>query len=159
MSVFAFPRAVNERAARTVAAAVAVLSVVSIVLDSSWLPWLLAGGFLLRVGWGPRFSPLARLAVWFAPRLGPAVMVPGAPKRFAQAIGAAVTVSAALLVTLGLPGAPALLAVLALFATLESVFAFCFGCWAFARLQSAGWLAAEACEVCAPADVSPEQIG
>jgi hypothetical protein len=47
---------------------------------------------------GPRLSPLGRLAAHVvAPRLGPPRTVPGPPKRFAQAMGAAMSTAALLL--------------------------------------------------------------
>ena len=149
MFVFAFPNQVNERAARLVAAAVAALSALALWTGGPWLPAILAVGFLLRVAWGPRVSPLAKLAVAMARRLGPPVWVPGRPKRFAQGIGAGVTLGATLLALAGLDAAQAsLLLVLTLVATLEAAAGVCCGCWLFGRLQAAGWVAADACEVC-----------
>ena len=60
--IFAFPAVVNERAARVVAAVVAVLGALVLLTGWHWLTALLAVGFLLRVLGGPRFSPLGRLA-------------------------------------------------------------------------------------------------
>ncbi len=102
--MFDFPNPVNEKAARTVAAGVLVLCCSTIVLTparrSGWL-WLtvpLAYGFLARVATGPTLSPLGQLATRVvAPRLGAARLVPGPPKRFAQAIGATLSVAAAVL--------------------------------------------------------------
>lgn len=150
MSIFSFPERVNERAARLVAGAVVLLSLTALVTHAVWLPAVLAIGFGLRVGWGPRFSPLAKAAVGLAGRLGSPVLVPGRPKRFAQGIGLVVTTFAAITRVTELHlVSDALLATLAVFATLESVFAFCFGCWIFGRLQGLGWIAADHCEVCA----------
>ncbi|MFN0062022.1 MAG: DUF4395 domain-containing protein [Myxococcaceae bacterium] len=151
MSVFSFPREVNEPAARIVAGFVALMSLAAIWTHSIWIPTLLAAGFLLRVGWGPRFSPLARFAVWAAPRLAPVAPVLGRPKRFAQGIGATVTLSVVALQALGhTPASNALLVILVVFATLESGFAFCFGCWLFGRFQIAGWISSDICEDCGP---------
>lgn len=149
MRLFRFPERVNEVAARLVAGAVVVLACASIHSSSPWLTAALAGGFLLRVGWGPALSPLARAAVWLAPRLAQPRLVPGRPKRFAQAIGAVVTVSATALGALELAGASrVLLSTLVIFALLESVFGFCFGCWLFAHMQRRGWISADACVTC-----------
>jgi hypothetical protein len=81
----------------------------------------------------------------------PARPVPGPPKRFAQAIGAAMSVSAAVLaLALGLTGAAyALLGLLIAAATLESVFGLCLGCKAFAALMRLGVIPPEVCERCA----------
>jgi hypothetical protein len=149
MSLFPFPTHVNERAARLVAGTVAVLSAIAAVSGWPWLPWALSLGFLLRVAWGPAVSPLARLAVWLAAKLWAPLPVPGRPKRFAQGIGFFVTLTAGLLASSGQSTASAaLMAMLVVFAVLESALGFCFGCWLFARLQARGWVAADACEVC-----------
>lgn len=145
-----FPNPVNEVAARVVAAGVVVLSVGYVA--TRWLPLLvvLAYGFVARVLNGPRFSPLGRLAVQVvAPRLGPAKLVPGPPKRFAQLIGATLSVSALVVHLAGSTGAAAILvAMIVVAATLESVFAVCLGCTLFAALMRAGVIPAEVCESC-----------
>src|SRR5690348_5824091 len=99
MTLIGFPNPVNEKAARTVASGVLLLSIVTLLLslaDDRWL-WIvaaLAAGFLARVLTGPTLSPLGQLATRVvAPRLGEPVLVAGPPKRFAQAIGAVVTTS------------------------------------------------------------------
>jgi hypothetical protein len=76
--------------------------------------------------------------------------VPGPPKRFAQGMGAAFSVTAAVLgVGLGLDTAAyALLGLLVVAATLESVFAFCIGCKLFALLMRAGVIPEAVCERC-----------
>ncbi len=149
MSLFSFPAQVNERAARLVAAVVAASAAASLLFGLTWMPWLLAAGFLLRVGWGPKVSPLARAALWLAPKIWEPLPVPGRPKRFAQGIGAGVTLTSGLLGAAGQNSASAgLLAMLVVFATLEAGVGFCCGCWMFARLQERGWVAADACDVC-----------
>jgi len=150
--VFSFPNPVNEKAARTVAAGVAILTAITLVTGAWWMSAVLAVGFGLRVLWGPRFSPLGRLATEvIAPRLGPPVETPGPPKRFAQAIGLTVTTAAAIawFVFGSAVATAALLAVLLVFATLESVFGFCAGCWLFARLMRAGVIPESTCRACA----------
>ena len=93
--LWSFPNPVNEKAARTVAAGVAVLTAVVLATRWWWLTPVLALGFLARVLTGPSLSPLGQLATRVvAPRLGPPKEVPGPPKRFAQAIGLAVTTAA-----------------------------------------------------------------
>ena len=90
-----FPNPVNEYAARSVAGMVVVLTALTLVFRSEWLLWALAIGFLLRVAAGPRYSPFGQLATRvIAPRFGPAKLVPGPPKRFAQAMGATFSVAA-----------------------------------------------------------------
>jgi hypothetical protein len=132
-----------------------VLSSLTLLLslaDRSWL-WLtavIAYGFVARVLSGPRLSPLGQLATRVvAPRLGEPRLVPGPPKRFAQAIGAVVTVLAVVLVAVGFDaGAQALLGLMVVFATLESVFAICVGCRIFAALMRAGVIPEDVCEAC-----------
>ena len=146
-----FPNPVNEKAARSVAAGVVVLAALTLVTQWWWLSVLLAAGFALRVAAGPRFSPLGRLAVHVvAPRFGPPRLVPGPPKRFAQAVGL-VTSAAAAVAALGFGAttvASALLGVLVVFATLESALGFCAGCWAFGHLMRLGVIPEETCEAC-----------
>lgn len=146
-----FPNPVNDNAARVVASGVAVIALVTLATGWLWLIVLLAVGFAARVLSGPRFSLLGRLATQvIAPRLGPARLVPGPPKRFAQAIGLALTTIAAIVgLVFGLEGlALGLVAVLLVFATLESVLGFCAGCWLFGLLMKAGVIPAETCEEC-----------
>lgn len=155
--LFTFPHPVNEVAARVVAGGVLIMSAAILVLalsvDHRWL-WatvLVAYGFLARVAAGPTLSPLGQVASRLvAPRLGASKLVAGPPKRFAQGIGAVVTVSASLLVGLGLDGAAeVLLAGMILAAGLEAIFAYCLGCKAFAALMSIGLIPPETCEACA----------
>ena len=77
--------------------------------------------------------------------------VPGPPKRFAQGIGLTITTVAAVAgigfgadkIALGLT------CVLLVFATLESVFNFCAGCWLFYVLMKAGVIPEDVCVECA----------
>ncbi|NHA66638.1 DUF4395 domain-containing protein [Phycicoccus flavus] len=156
-SLIGFPEVVNEKAARTVAAGVVVLTALVLalagLLGTGWL-WasaLLAVGFALRVAAGPRIDPLGRLAAHVvAPRLGLPRFAAGAPKRFAQGIGLAVTGGATVAVALGAPAvAVGLLAVLLIFASLEAGLGFCAGCWMYGRLIALGVLPEDACADCA----------
>ncbi|MDQ1479215.1 MAG: hypothetical protein QOI44_76 [Actinomycetota bacterium] len=96
--LFSFPNPVNEVSARLVAAGVVVLSVLTLALDQPWLLLVLAYGFVARVATGPTLSPLGTFVtkvltprVPFAPKY-----VAGPPKRFAQGIGATLSVGAAI---------------------------------------------------------------
>jgi hypothetical protein len=150
--LFSFPDPVNEVSARLVAGGVVLLSLTTIVSDQPWLTVVIAYGFLARVLTGPTLSPLGLLVTRvITPQLHlPARPVAGPPKRFAQGIGAAFSVSAALLaVGFGLTSAAyAVLGLLILAATLESVFGLCLGCKAFALLIRAGLVPQEVCERC-----------
>jgi hypothetical protein len=151
--LFSFPDPVNEVSARLVAAGVVTLSVLTIALNLPWLTALIAYGFLARVASGPTLSPLGQLVTRvIVPRLPIAAKpVPGPPKRFAQAIGATLSVAAAVLaLILGLTSAAyVLLGGLIAAATLESVFGLCLGCRMFALLMRAGVIPPEVCERCA----------
>ena len=147
-----FPSTVNEKAARTVAALVGATGAVALLTGAHWLLVPLALGFLARVLYGPRFSPFALLATRVvAPRLGPPNEVAGPPKRFAQAMGLAMTATGAVLALgLGLTGAAdLLLGALIVAATLEAAFALCLGCHVFALLMRAGVVPAGVCAECA----------
>lgn len=149
--VFTFPNPVNEHAARIVAAGVTVLALTTLVTGWWWLLPVLAVGFAARTLSGPRFSLLGRLATQvIAPRLGPAKLVPGPPKRFAQAIGLTLTTVATVAAYgFGASGlALGLVAVLLVFASLESILGLCAGCWLFGLLMRAGVIPADVCEEC-----------
>jgi Domain of unknown function (DUF4395) len=151
MKLLSFPNPVNEKAARVVAAGVVLLCLLALLPGLTWLALPIAAGFLLRVASGPRFSPLGLLATRLvAPRLGPARLVPGPPKRFAQAIGATLSSAAALAhLGFGATGAArALLALIVVAALLESVFAVCLGCTLVGQLMRAGIIPAEVCLAC-----------
>lgn len=151
VSILDFPKPVNEYAARTVAGGVAILAALTLMTGSPWLIVVLAVGFLARVLAGPRLSLLGQLATRVvAPRFGLPRFVPGPPKRFAQAIGLTLTTAAAV-AALGLGAhmvAMALVAVLLVFALMESVLGFCAGCWLFARLMTLGLIPRNVCEAC-----------
>jgi hypothetical protein len=156
--LLSFPDPVNEVSARLVAGGVVVLSALTIALDAPWLTVMIAYGFLARVASGPRFSPLGQLVTRvIVPRLAlSARPVPGAPKRFAQAIGATLSVTAAVLALAfdARSAAYALLGVLIAAATLESVFGLCLGCRIFALLMRTGAIPRDVCERCA--EITPQ---
>jgi len=149
--LLSFPNPVNEKAARAVASGVVVLCAVILATGWTWLTVVLAYGFVARVLSGPRLSPLGRLATQVAaPRLGPPRLVPGPPKRFAQGIGAVLSVSAAVL-ALGFGATTAALVLVGLVtaaATLEAAFGFCLGCRLFALLMRLGVVPRNVCEAC-----------
>lgn len=155
--LFAFPNPVNEVAARTVAAGVAVISLATIVLGLAaghawlWISLPLALGFLARVLTGPTLSPLGQLATRVvAPRIGHEKLVPGPPKRFAQAMGLTMTAAAVVFLAAGVPVLTmVLLGMVTVAATLESVFALCLGCIVFGYLMRLGVIPEETCEACA----------
>lgn len=144
--LFSFPDPVNETSARLVAGFVVLEAIAFVVFREGWILVPLTYGFLARVATGPTLSPLGqfvtrvatpRAEAWLR-RRNPAFhsrQVPGPPKRFAQAIGLVVTAAASIAWLLDAPLlAGALVAVLAVAATLESVFAVCLGCIAYSAL-------------------------
>jgi hypothetical protein len=158
-TLLSFPNPVNEVSARLVAGGVVLLSVSAIALREPWLMVVIAYGFVARVLTGPTLSPLGQLVTRvITPRLGIAERpVAGPPKRFAQGIGVAFSISAAVL-ALGfdrMTAADIVLGLLAVAATLESVFGFCLGCRVFAVLIKLGVVPEEVCLRCADISAGP----
>jgi hypothetical protein len=152
-SFFSFPDPVNEVSARLVAGGVMIMAVGALIVDehAEWLLFVLAYGFIARVLTGPTMSPLGQLVTRvITPRAGFADKpVPGPPKRFAQAIGVLFSVSALVVTLAGEDlAARAVLALLVIAATLESVFALCLGCKVFALLMRVGIVPEAVCERC-----------
>ena len=149
---FSFPNPVNETSARLVAGAVAVLAVVTVAFQQGWLIPVLAYGFIARVLTGPKLSPLGLVATRVVtPRLNVRHRYsPGPAKRFAQAIGAAFTVSATLLYYAAgeHTAAFALIAVIAVFASLEAALGLCVGCKTFYLGMRLGLVPPSVCEDC-----------
>jgi hypothetical protein len=149
--LFSFPNPVNEVSARLVAAGVVVMSILTITLNLKWATAVLAYGFIARVLTGPKLSPLGQFVTRVVtPRLHLAERpVAGPPKRFAQGIGVAFSVSALVLTVLGYWGAAQIvLGLLASAAFLESALGLCLGCKAFAILMRVGVVPEEVCEKC-----------
>jgi hypothetical protein len=148
---FSFPNPVNDVAARTVATGVVTMGLLVAGLGWGWVLVPLTYGFVARVLAGPRISPLGQLAVRVvAPRLPQhEKLVPGPPKRFAQAIGVAFTVTASILWLAGAPGAARIvIGLLVVAASLEAFLGFCLGCKVFALLMRAGIIPDDVCAEC-----------
>jgi hypothetical protein len=143
-----FPDEVNEVAARIVAAGVVAMAASYIVMPSTAVPAVVAYGFWARVLYGPRFSPLARIAVAASARFAPRP-VPGTPKRFAQGIGSAVSSVALVLHLLGeTTTARGVMVVLVAAAGAEAVAGYCLGCRIFAVGVRRNWWAPTVCQRC-----------
>ena len=150
--LFSFPNPVNEVSARLVAAGVVVMCAATLVFDQRWIIVPLAYGFVARVLTGPTLSPLGQFVTRV---LTPALPfaekpVPGPPKRFAQGIGAFLSVTA-LVLTFGFDATTAAhvcVAFILVAATLESVFAYCLGCKIFAVLMRTGIIPESVCVEC-----------
>lgn len=151
-NLFSFPNPVNEVSARLVAGGVVLMALSAIVFDQRWITLVLAYGFVARVLTGPKLSPLGQLVTRvITPRLPvKAKFVPGPPKRFAQGMGVAFSVTAAVL-ALGFKrwgAAEIVLGLLIGAATAESVFAYCMGCKIFAYGMKVGLIPTRYCEEC-----------
>jgi hypothetical protein len=114
---------------------------------------VLAYGFLARALTGPKLSPLGLLATRVVtPRLNVRHRyAPGPAKRFAQSVGALFTVAATLLYYAAgqHTAAFALIAVIAVFASLEAAFGLCVGCKVFYLGMRLGIVPPSVCEDCA----------
>ena len=149
--VFSFPDPVNEVSARLVAGGVLVMCVLTLAFNLEWATAVIAYGFVARVLTGPTLSPLGQLVTRFVtPRLRvPERPVPGPPKRFAQGMGVAFSVTALVLTGLGYwTAAEVMLGLLAGAAFLESALGLCLGCNVFAILMRIGVVPEEICERC-----------
>jgi hypothetical protein len=150
-ALFSFPNPVNEVSARLVAAGVVLMSALTIAFGLKWMTVVIAYGFVARVLTGPTLSPLGQLVTRVVtPRLGIAPRpVAGPPKRFAQGMGAAFSLTALVLTGLGYwTAAVAVLGLLIAAATLESAFGICLGCITFGMLMRTGVVPDEVCERC-----------
>ena len=151
-SLFRFPNPVNEVAARAVAAGVVALCLATLAWRTPWLLIPLAYGFVARVATGPTLSPWGQLVTRvIVPRLPwRPKLVPGPPKRFAQGIGAVLSVAAVVCYFAGVAWASwVLVGMIVVAASLESFAGYCLGCAIFARLQAVGVIPASVCEACA----------
>jgi hypothetical protein len=151
--IFTFPNPVNEASARVVADGVVLMATTTLASHRRWLIVPLAYGFVARALSGPTLSPLGQLATRvITPRLPiPAKEVPGPPKRFAQTLGACVSLTALMLAfPMKRPkAADALVGMIVVFATLESCFNFCVGCKIFGVLMKMGVIPEDVCAECA----------
>jgi hypothetical protein len=152
-ALFSFPHPVNEVSARLVAGGVVFLAVATIASRQPWLVAALAYGFVARSLTGPTLSPLGQLVTRVVtPRLGlTPSYAPGPAKRFAQGVGAAFSVTAAVLALASDADVAAnvLVGVLGGFAFLEAAFGLCVGCKVFALLMRAGVIPERVCADCA----------
>ena len=150
-TLFSFPDPVNDYAARFVAAMVVILTLSFLVTPNIWVLIFILYGFLARVLTGPTLSPIGLIATKIlVPLFGnPEKLVPGPPKRFAQAIG--LVFSAAALIALLFSEISAtryLIGILGFFASLEAFVGFCTGCYVFGWLIRFRLIPESVCESC-----------
>jgi hypothetical protein len=149
--LFSFPNPVNDASARTVALGVVTMSVVAFATNQAWILIPLTYGFLARVAAGPTLSPLGQFAVRVS---GPRIkawqkFVPGPPKRFAQGIGAVLTLTATSVWLLdSWSMARWILLPLIAAASLEGFLGYCLGCTIFGWLIRAGVVPDSICVEC-----------
>ena len=151
VKIFGFPNPVNETSARIVATGVVIMGVVFAITQSGWVLVPLTYGFIARVLTGPFLSPLGRIATQVVtPRIHREhKMVAGPPKRFAQAIGVAFSVTASVLWLLDAQvAATVVILMLVVAASLEAFAGFCLGCVIFAQLMRWNIVPQSVCEEC-----------
>jgi hypothetical protein len=149
--LFTFPNPVNEVSARLVAGGVVLMVVLTLAFELKWMTAVIAYGFVARVLTGPTLSPLGQFVTRVVtPRLGVQERpVAGPPKRFAQGMGVAFSVTALTLTLLGYwTAAEVVLGLLGCAALLESGFGICLGCIVFGFLMRVGVVPEEVCERC-----------
>ncbi len=150
-NLFSFPNPVNEFSARFVAGMVAILTVATILSENPFVAGFLLYGFLARVATGPTLSPMGLLATRvIVPALGnPTKLVAGPPKRFAQTVGLVFSATAFVMLMLDFVLVFQItLAILVVFAVLESVAGFCAGCFVFSYLMKWKIIPQSVCESC-----------
>ena len=147
-----FPNIVDDVSVRLIAGLVLALAVVALAAHQWWLYAVLAVDFVLRAGWGPSASPLARLVQQL---VRPHLQVPprytaGPPKRFAAAVGAVLTVAATVLWLAGTTVPVVVIGVvMVVFPALESLAGICVGCLVFGWLMRVGIIPESVCVECA----------
>jgi hypothetical protein len=147
-----FPSIVDDVSVRLVAALVLAAGILALAAHQWWLYAVLAVDFVLRAGWGPSASPVARVVQrWVRPRVHLAPRpTAGPPKRFAAAVGAVLTAAATLLWLAG-AGIPVVVIGVAMvaFPALEALAGVCLGCTVFGWLMRAGLVPDSVCVDCA----------
>lgn len=127
------------------------MSALFLATGNGWVLVPLTYGFVARVLTGPTLSPLGQVAVKvITPRIKiQHKLVPGPPKRFAQAMGTAFTVTASVLFASGSIGAAkVVIAMLIVAAGLEAFVGLCLGCKIFALLMKVGLIPESVCAEC-----------
>jgi len=148
---FGFPNPVNETSSRVVALGVVLMGLAFVITGFGWILVPLTYGFIARVLTGPLLSPLGRIATQIiTPRINRQHKLgPGAPKRFAQGIGAVFTSTASVLWLLEMQGVSRIVVgALVVAASLEAFFGYCVGCVIFGRLMKLGVIPESVCVEC-----------
>lgn len=146
-----FPNIVDDVSVRLIAGVVLALGVLALAAHQWWLYAVLAVDFVLRAGWGPSASPVARLVQRVRPHVpAPPRYTAGPPKRFAAAIGGVLTVAATVLWLVG-TSVPVVVigVVMIVFPALEVLAGVCVGCLVFGWLMRVGLIPESVCVECA----------
>lgn len=151
MKILSIPKKVNSTVVRLVGGQVFLLSLLYILTDWAFIPAFLVLDFAIRASGYPRFSLLAEIGILisrvFSLKNRPIFF---APKRFAALIGFVLSLTTLILLIFSLNyGAIILIAILGLFAFLESGFGFCAGCKIFGFLMHKGLIPSKYCADCA----------
>jgi hypothetical protein len=152
MRISRFPSIVDDVTVRLIAAVVLVLGTTALAAHQWWLYAVLAVDFVLRSGWGPAASPIARLVqTAIRPRVAARPRyTAGPPKRFAAAIGAVLTVAATVFWLAGTTLPVVVIGVvMVVFPALESLGGICVGCIVFGWLMRLGLIPESICVDCA----------
>lgn len=146
-----FPNIVDDVSVRLIAGVVLLLGVVALAAHQWWLYAVLAVDFVLRAGWGPSASPLARVVKRVRPHVHVAAQyTAGPPKRFAAAVGAVLTTAATVLWLTGATLPVVVIgAVMVIFPALEALAGICVGCLVFGWLMRGGIIPESVCLDCA----------
>ena len=150
-NLFVFPNPVNETSSRLVAGGAVLMGLAFAVTGNAWILFPLTYGFIARVLTGPTLSPLGRIATQLiTPRIQRNhLMVAGAPKRFAQGIGAVFTATASVLWILDVHSASRIVvSALVVAASCEAFLGYCVGCAIFGQLMKMGIIPESVCVEC-----------
>ena len=150
-TLFSFPDPVNDYAARFVATMVVILTLSFLVTANIWVLIFILYGFLARVLTGPTLSPIGLIATKIlVPLFGnPEKLVPGPPKRFAQAIGLVLSTTALITYLFSdISTTRYLIGILGFFASLEAFIGFCTGCYVFGWMIRFRLIPESVCESC-----------
>ncbi|MBU44220.1 MAG: hypothetical protein CMN76_13445 [Spirochaetaceae bacterium] len=146
-----FPEQLDENTVRATAFLVFLTAVAGLVTQNWLVLAFLVYEFLGRLIYGPGLSlqvALAR-ALIIKPLKKPFRPTPGAPKRFAQFVGAVFSVAALVSALLGATlVSQVLLGILVFFSFLEFSVGFCAACFLFAQAIRLGLVSEKYCEVC-----------
>lgn len=123
---------VDSNVSRLTAFLIVILLAVYLFTGFQTIIALIAIDYLIRAAFSPKYSPMKWLAELISRLIKiPIKMVDAAPKLFASRIGVLFAVTALLLSQTYVFASATVATILLVFAFLDSVFDFCFGCLAY----------------------------